>query len=198
MLRLVETEGPAALTAERVADAAEVSRRTFFNYYPSVDALIAAGAGALLQRIADALADRPDDEPLADSVIQVVDEVVTLELLSAMVRIWRAVDSSPSASRYALEALVHRTTSVSLTTGPGRSWPGQAWSPTRSASRWSWPPTERRSRKPAGTGSGATRDRSMLRLARSSWPTSNGPSLLSDRSPNRPDGHADQLIPQRP
>ena len=105
MLRLVETEGPAALTAERVADAAEISRRTFFNYYPSVDALIATGAGALLERIADALADRPDDEPLADSVIQVIDQVVTVELLSAMVRIWRAVDSSPSASRYALEAL---------------------------------------------------------------------------------------------
>ena len=134
LLRLIETEGPTALTAERVAEAADVSRRTFFNYYPSVDALIATGAGDLLQRIADALTDRPDDEALPDSVIHVVHNVVTLELLAAMVRIWRRSTAHRRRAGTPWK-LSPPTTSVSLTTGPGRSWLAWARSRTRSANR---------------------------------------------------------------
>ncbi len=104
VLTLVESEGLDALTAERVADAAGVSRRTFFNYYPSVDALVGAGIEQLLQRLSGALASRPVDESLADSAFGVVEDVVSLEVLTSSVRVWRAIDCSAAATRYALEA----------------------------------------------------------------------------------------------
>lgn len=105
VLSLIETQGPDALTAERVADAAGVSRRTFFNYYPSIDALIAAGIEQLLGRLSGAMAARPIDESLHDSAVAVIEEVVTLDVLTSSVRVWRAIENSPAASRYALEAM---------------------------------------------------------------------------------------------
>lgn len=105
VLGLIETEGPEALTVERVADAAGVSRRTFFNYYPSIDALIAAGLEHLLWRLEDAMASRPADESLHDSAIGVIEDVLTLDVLASTTRVWRAIDCSPAAGRYALEAL---------------------------------------------------------------------------------------------
>lgn len=105
VLTLIETEGPEALTADRVADAAGVSRRTFFNYYPSIDALIAAGLEHLLWRLSDAMASRPAEESLHDSAIGVIEDVLTLDVLTSTTRVWRAIDCSPAAGRYALEAL---------------------------------------------------------------------------------------------
>ena len=107
VLTLVETRGLDALTADAVADAAGVSRRTFFNYYPSVDALVTAGVEELLSLLTTAMAARPDDEALSDSVLAVVDEVITTDALSSLARAWRAIDGSPAASRYAMEVMAN-------------------------------------------------------------------------------------------
>ena len=107
VLTLVETRGLDALTADSVADAAGVSRRTFFNYYPSVDALITAGVEQLLSQLSAAMVARPDDEALPDSVLAVVDEVVTTDVLASLTRAWRAIDESAAASRYAMEMLAN-------------------------------------------------------------------------------------------
>ena len=47
-VELLHTEGLDALTAEKVADAAGISRRTFFNYFPSVEAVFAFQAQQVL------------------------------------------------------------------------------------------------------------------------------------------------------
>ena len=101
---LIEAEGVDALTAERVADAAGISRRTFFNYFASIGAVVAAGAQEVLEGVRAALARRPAHESLADAAVPVLAEIFTVELLAEATRAWRAVETSPAARRYALEA----------------------------------------------------------------------------------------------
>jgi AcrR family transcriptional regulator len=100
--RLVSTQGLATLTAERVADAAGISRRTFFNYFPSIEAVMAYRARLVMDRFGAMLSARPGDEALAESLKTVVDELFTIDLLTEAAGAWRAVESSPTATRYAL------------------------------------------------------------------------------------------------
>lgn len=106
MYHLIETEGPDVVTAERVAEAAGISRRTFFNYYESVDALIAAGAEYVLTAVRAALATRPPDEPVIDAAYAVIADLFTADFLAEAVRAWQAVDLHPAARRFALDASV--------------------------------------------------------------------------------------------
>ncbi|GGD43017.1 TetR family transcriptional regulator [Microbacterium faecale] len=60
--------GFAATTIEQIAEAAGVSRRSFFRYFPSKEDVI---LGELVERgplVADALAARPEDEPPWDAL----------------------------------------------------------------------------------------------------------------------------------
>ena len=65
---LVRDQGPEALTAEAIAERAGVSRRTFFNYFPSVDAAVAGSIESLLDDLTEMLSDRPADEPIWDTI----------------------------------------------------------------------------------------------------------------------------------
>src|SRR5690606_38667258 len=62
---LARERGLEHVTAEQIAEGAGVSRRTFFNYFPNIEAVVAAGLAEPLQRIAAALLGRPAaEEPL--------------------------------------------------------------------------------------------------------------------------------------
>lgn len=56
------------ITAELVAEAAGVSRRTLFNYFPSVDALLMAPIGDLVACAGEALSQRPAGQPLSVAI----------------------------------------------------------------------------------------------------------------------------------
>lgn len=101
---LLLTEDPDKLTAEKVADAAGISRRTFFNYFPSVDAVFAYQAQTVLDDLRHALAARPHGESLVDGAQAVIDASFPLDALRDAVRTWRVVDTNPAANRYALES----------------------------------------------------------------------------------------------
>jgi AcrR family transcriptional regulator len=103
-VRLLQRDGLESLTAEKVADEAGISRRTFFNYFPSVEAVYAFQAQQVFDHLRGALAARPVDEPLIDGAKAVVAEVFDADSLADAVRTWRVVDSCPAANRYALEA----------------------------------------------------------------------------------------------
>lgn len=62
-LQLVDTRGLDAVTIDEIAAAADVSPRTFFNYYSSKEAALVGGMSSGARRFASALLDRPDDEP---------------------------------------------------------------------------------------------------------------------------------------
>jgi AcrR family transcriptional regulator len=106
--RLLESAELTDLTAERVADAAGISRRTFFNYFPSVEAVVAYSAEDFVHRLRAALGDRPTGESLVDSAKYAVSELITQDVFEQAVRAWRAIDASPAAKRYSLEANEHQ------------------------------------------------------------------------------------------
>lgn len=58
------------VTAEDIADRAGVSRRTFFNYFTGIEAVVAAGLAEPLQRIAGALRARPREEQPLTAIIE--------------------------------------------------------------------------------------------------------------------------------
>lgn len=55
-------------TAADIAHAAGVSERTFFRHFPTKENVAFEGHAERLDRLASALADRPDDEPVLGSV----------------------------------------------------------------------------------------------------------------------------------
>ncbi|HQY95518.1 MAG TPA: TetR family transcriptional regulator [Phycicoccus sp.] len=65
---IVRTQGAERLTAEAIADRAGVSRRTFFNYFPSVDAAVAQSVEQLLDQLTETLDSRPSDEVVWDTL----------------------------------------------------------------------------------------------------------------------------------
>ncbi len=65
---LVREGGMEAVTAEAVTDRAGVSRRTFFNYFPSVESVLVDGAGDFFTTLGHRLEECPRDEPVMDSL----------------------------------------------------------------------------------------------------------------------------------
>ncbi|WP_139327398.1 TetR family transcriptional regulator [Microbacterium sp. RURRCA19A] len=64
-------------TVDQIAAAAGMSKRTFFRYFPSKDDLVIGKYDLFADRMAEALDDRPMDEPVWDSLRRVFD--ITLD-----------------------------------------------------------------------------------------------------------------------
>ena len=67
-LDLFDARGVDATTVEDIADAADVSARTFHRYFASKEDVLFGDAADRRTRFARFLAERPDDEPLLDSL----------------------------------------------------------------------------------------------------------------------------------
>lgn len=66
--------GLTELNVEEIAEAADVSRRTFFNYFPSVEAALSEAISVPIAHLATRLGERPADEPPLVAVRRVVEE----------------------------------------------------------------------------------------------------------------------------
>src|ERR1044072_2490663 len=82
-------------TIEDITEAADVSKRSFFDYFPSKEEVVFAWQDSFSDELADAVAGRPKDEPVA----KVVEEGLTTAILSA----------SSDPQRLAVGALLHDT-----------------------------------------------------------------------------------------
>ncbi|WP_020674120.1 TetR/AcrR family transcriptional regulator [Amycolatopsis nigrescens] len=72
-LRLAMERGPENVRVDDIAEAAGVSPRTYNNYFSSREqAIVAAVAAERALRISAALRARPEDEPLAEAVVEAV------------------------------------------------------------------------------------------------------------------------------
>ncbi len=71
---VVRDAGMEGLTADAVADRAGVSRRTFFNHFPSVESVLTTSLDDFFASVGARLEARPADEPVLDSVRSVVTE----------------------------------------------------------------------------------------------------------------------------
>ncbi len=94
---IVREQGVDAVTADAVAERAGVSRRTFFNYFPSVESVLTASVAELLEAVASRLEQRPDDEDVVAGVLAVVDDPVDLDLVERLGVLAEAGQSSPHA-----------------------------------------------------------------------------------------------------
>ncbi len=94
---IVRDEGVESLTAEAVADRAGVSRRTFFNYFPSVDSVLTASIAEFFDSIGDRLDARPADEDVLDSALAVISNPSDADLLERIAVIARAAEVSAHA-----------------------------------------------------------------------------------------------------
>lgn len=75
-LELAVAHGLAEVTVEQIAEAAEVSPRTFFNYFSSKEEAVVAADVERARAMGERLAARPADEPVLDSVRAVMRETL--------------------------------------------------------------------------------------------------------------------------
>ncbi len=94
---VVRDVGFDAVTADAVADRAGVSRRTFFNYYPSVESVFTASVAAFFDSVGERLDARPADEDVLDSAVTVITDPGDVELLQRIGVLSAAGESSPHA-----------------------------------------------------------------------------------------------------
>ena len=94
---IVRDAGFEGLTAEAVADRAGVSRRTFFNYFPSVESVLTASVTEFFASVGERLDARPVDEDVLDSAVAVVTDPGDGDLLERIGVLAAAGEASPHA-----------------------------------------------------------------------------------------------------
>jgi AcrR family transcriptional regulator len=102
-VEIVASEGIEALTAHRVAERAQVSRRTLFNYFHRVEDLLTA---TIDQATADTMASfiaRPADEGLHRSISVVLEEVLTSPAFEQARALEQVATTSPATRRFLRE-----------------------------------------------------------------------------------------------
>ena len=100
---LARERGLEHVTAEEIAEGAGVSRRTFFNYFPNIEAVVAAGLAEPLQRIAAALLGRPAaEEPLTAIAAVFREQPIPAEILLG----WMPIEPVSSAQGRELQLRV--------------------------------------------------------------------------------------------
>lgn len=71
-LELSLSHGVDNVTVEQIADAADVSVRTFFNYFSSKEQAVVAGESVASEAMIENLRNRPPDEPILTSLRHVI------------------------------------------------------------------------------------------------------------------------------
>ncbi|WP_147427120.1 TetR family transcriptional regulator [Plantibacter sp. lyk4-40-MEA-4] len=95
---LFVAQGYDGTTVDQIAAAAGMSKRTFFRYFPSKDDLVIGKYDLFADRMAEALDDRPADEPIWESLRRVFD--ITLDYVQ---------DDHQRARNEAMDQIVRRT-----------------------------------------------------------------------------------------
>jgi len=100
---LVAEHGFDAVTADAVAERAEVSRRTFFNYYPRVELVLQERMRSTIAVLVDRFVDRPVDEPVPQSLSEILVEPFGADLLEKAVLVFGQAPSSVAARHFLVE-----------------------------------------------------------------------------------------------
>lgn len=107
--RLFVTQGYEATTVDQIAEAAGMSKRSFFRYFSSKEDLVIEKYDGLVEQFADALAARPAAETLWESLRRVFDYVVDYaadaELAARMAVLDQVVQDSDALRAAYLERL---------------------------------------------------------------------------------------------
>lgn len=113
--RLVAANGLTGTTVERIAEAAEVGRATFFRYFSSKEAAVAEGIShQWLNRITEAVAGQPEDLSPSAALVAAFDELAGgFSAIDDQVRdLATLTRSSPTLSAWTLQVYVGYETAI--------------------------------------------------------------------------------------
>ncbi|PVZ59038.1 TetR/AcrR family transcriptional regulator [Arthrobacter sp. H-02-3] len=111
-LDLLRSRGPGNFTVEDIADAAGISRRTFFNYFGSTEAALASVTFGFLDTALQQFRLRPADEPILDSARAALVELADPMTVAPVAEIYSLGQTNPQLSRSELEAWDHCTEQI--------------------------------------------------------------------------------------
>ncbi|WP_168796528.1 TetR/AcrR family transcriptional regulator [Arthrobacter echini] len=101
---LARNVGPGAFTVDQITERAGVSRRTFFNYFPSAQDALTVRMDLFIDRILSTFERLPRDEPLFDTIIRAFAETTGMEGLSQHGELFRMADADPDLLRAQLHS----------------------------------------------------------------------------------------------
>lgn len=111
-LELLRTRGPGNFTVEDIADAAGISRRTFFNYFSSTEAVIASVTHGFLDTALQQFRLRPATEPILESARAALVELADPMTIAPLAELYSLGQSNPQLNRSELEAWDHCTVEI--------------------------------------------------------------------------------------
>ena len=111
-LALLRSNGPGNFTVEDIADAAGISRRTFFNYFGSTEAAIAAVTFGFLDTALQQFRLRPVGEPFLESARASLVELADPMTVAPLAELYSLGQAHPQLSRSELEAWDHCTAQI--------------------------------------------------------------------------------------
>ena len=111
-MALLRSEGPGNFTVEDIADAAGISRRTFFNYFGSTDAALASVTHGFLDNALQQFRLRPSDEPILESARAALMALADPMTVAPMAELFTLTEQNPQLSRSELEAWDHCTEQI--------------------------------------------------------------------------------------
>ncbi len=101
-IEILAAKGASGLTAARVAKAAHVSRRTFFNYFPTIEALLTAITEGVTTATVEAMLTRPAEESLLDTLRASLSELLDSPAFARVELLARLALEDPALHRLML------------------------------------------------------------------------------------------------
>jgi AcrR family transcriptional regulator len=124
-LALLRQHGPGNFTVEDIAEAAGISRRTFFNYFSTTEAAIASVTHGFLDSALEQFRRRPADEPILESARAALVALADPMTVAPLAELFGLTQGNPLMARSELEAWDHCTEQIVAaarersTRGPG-------------------------------------------------------------------------------
>lgn len=111
-LALLRGKGPGNFTAEDIAEAAGISRRTFFNYFGSTEAALASVTHGFLDSALRQFRMRPAGEPVLESARAALMQLADPMTVAPLAELFALTQDNASLSRSELEAWDHCTEQI--------------------------------------------------------------------------------------
>ncbi|MGJ3189873.1 TetR family transcriptional regulator [Paenarthrobacter sp. FR1] len=111
-LDLLRSNGAGNFTVEDIAASAGVSRRTFFNYFPSLEAALASVADGFMDHALEQFRLRPADESILESAQAALMALADPMSVAPMAELFSLTQDNRSLARSELEAWEHCTEQI--------------------------------------------------------------------------------------
>lgn len=111
-LALLRAKGPGNFTVEDITESAGISRRTFFNYFSSIEAALASVTHGFLDNALQQFRQRPADEPILESARAALMQLADPMTVAPLAELFTLTQDNPLLSRSELEAWDHCTEQI--------------------------------------------------------------------------------------